>query len=373
MATVTSSSLPAMNASSMATPRIHQPQDMGLFYFTINVLVDGALCLLGYLGNILIVIILRKDGVRTSNSVFLQTLAVTDSCYLTYALLYLVLHSVYPYVGQLEVFYTISDHLVAWVMPFAWTSMTASIWMVMVVALDRYIVVAFPFKASSWCTPARARRVSVGVVLAAIAFNLVRWPRYYFVSFKSKTFTNATFLSHLTEDIPGWNKTLYRDIYHIALTYIFIFITPLSIISVVNMLLIRELQRSSKLRWKMISRTATFDKKARHDRNRHNITLMLVIVITVFLVCQVSDVVGAVMGSGYFYVNVTFYEYYVGIKECLLVFSCAYNFYVYCIFYRRFRRTLVKMFTCRSRSGSPLFTKSCSKVHVYAIKESTRL
>jgi hypothetical protein len=73
---------------------------------------------------------------------------------------------------------------------------------------------------------------------------------------------------------------------------------------------------------------------------------MLVIVITVFLVCQLCDFISAVVSSGHFHVNEIYFEYYIGIKEALLVLGCAYNFYIYVLFYKRFRRSLAKLCAC---------------------------
>ncbi|ELU15970.1 hypothetical protein CAPTEDRAFT_193623 [Capitella teleta] len=154
-----------------------------------------------------------------------------------------------------------------------------------------------------------ARLVGTAVILLAVLFNLVRWPTYYFVSFHSSVKTNATYLSHLKDDIAGWNKDLYRDVYHISLT----FIVPLTTISVMNLLLIRDLHRSSK---------------------------------GVFLVCQLCDFISAVVSSKYFHVNEIFIEYYIEIKEALLILGCAYNFYMYVLFYKRSRRSLAKLCAC---------------------------
>ncbi|ELU02371.1 hypothetical protein CAPTEDRAFT_205921 [Capitella teleta] len=138
-----------------------------------------------------------------------------------------------------------------------------------------------------------ARWVGTAVILLAVLFNLVRWPRYYFVSFQSSVKTNATYLSHLKDDIAGWNKDLYRGVYHISLTYIFIFVVPLATISVMNLLLIRELHRSSKKR-RDLAATASSAKKIREEHSRNNVTHMLVIIITIFLVCQLCDFISAV-------------------------------------------------------------------------------
>lgn len=327
--------------------------DMDMFYFVTNVIVDGILCFMGLIGNTLIVIVLQRDGSRTSNSVFLQILAVSDNCYLLYGVTYLVLPSVHLYQGDLKCITQYMDYIITCMMPFAWTALTTSTWMVMVIAVDRYLVVAYPLKATSWCTVARARWVGAFVVTLAIIFNLVRWPRYYFVSFLSNAQTNSTFLSHLKEDIPGWNKDLYRDVYHVSLTYIFIFIIPMTIISIVNLLLIRELHTSTLQRWKMAT-SASVATKFKEEQQRNSVTHMLVIVITIFLICQLSDFIAAILSSGYFEIHSSTLDYYVGVKESLLILGSTYNFYIYFLFYKRFRHSLVRMCGCIKPNHSPL-------------------
>ena len=119
-----------------------------LYNFIINVCINGLLCLFGYFGNIMTIIVLHKDKVKTSNSVLLQALAVFDSCLLVPVVLYVILRSIYPYTGALKAYYDKSPHIIAFTMPFGWTSQTATIWMVVLVALDRYIIVSQPLKSS---------------------------------------------------------------------------------------------------------------------------------------------------------------------------------------------------------------------------------
>ncbi|ELT89206.1 hypothetical protein CAPTEDRAFT_213704 [Capitella teleta] len=193
-------------------------------------------------------------------------------------------------------------------MPVVWTVLTTSTWIVMVIAIDHYVMLAYPLRAAQWSTARMARWVGTAVILLAVLFNLVCWQRYYFVSFHSSVKTIATYLSHLKDDIAGWNKDLYRDVYHISLNYIFIFIVHLTTISVMNLLLI----------------TGTT-----HDFKK-----------------ELCDFISAVVNSVDFHVNEIYIEYYIEIKEALLVLGCAYNFYIYVLFYKRFRRFLAKLCVC---------------------------
>jgi hypothetical protein len=338
------------NDAIIAKNELHD-SNLDLFYFIINSIVDGVICSLGFVGNALILCVLQNGGAKTSNSIFLQILAISDSCYLVYGVLYLVLPSIHKQTGFLKVIDDHKNYIVTAVMPMAWTALTASTWLVMTIAVDRYAVVAYPLKASRWCTPKKAMWVGGAILILATLFNLVRWPRYYFVSFHSSVQTNATYLSHLKDDIPGWNKDLYRDVYHIGLTYVFIFLVPMIIISVMNLLLIRELHKSSRRRWHLAS-TASSLKKLREEQSRNNVTHMLVIVITLFLVCQLSDFVSAVVSSGDFHVNQKLLSYYQGIKEALLLLGCSCNFYIYALFYKRFRFSLAKLCGCRRSDSS---------------------
>lgn len=335
------------------------------FNFYINVVVDGLLCLLGYIGNIFTIVVVQRQGSRGSNAIFLQALALADSAFLTYVVLYVVLRSVYPYTGQLKAIHDVQNYLVAFVLPFGWTAQTATIWMVMLMAIDRYLMVAHPLQSTTWCTPTRARRGAGLVVLAAVLFNAVRWPRYYFTAFSSNTQTNSTFVSHLSAEIPGWHEEIYRRVYHISLTFIFLFILPLVIISVMNAQLMTAIHAARERRVAM-----TQGLKGSGPPSL-NVTLMLVVMISIFIVCQLPDFIAAIIGAGNFKVNDTIYSYYAGIKELLLVFNSACNFYLYLIFNKKMRATFVGLFRPGSTTESTSSTQDANQVQT--VVQATRM
>ena len=71
-----------------------------------------------------------------------------------------------------------------------------------------------------------------------------------------------------------------------------------------------------------------------------NVNLMMVIIITIFLICRFPDFVASIIGAGDFQVDPTAYAYYAGIGNTLLNLNSSVNFYLYCLFYKRFRKTL---------------------------------
>lgn len=349
----------AMDYSSGKTSLDH-------FNFNMNVVVDGLLCLLGIVGNALTVLVVQKEKKRrTSNAVLLQALAMLDSCFLVYVMLYVVLRSIYPYTGQLKAIYDVQSYFVAFVLPFGWTAQTATIWMVMIMAVDRYLVVGHPLKANIWCTVSHAKKIAASVVIAAVLFNAVRWPRYYLVAFVSDSAeSNSTFVSHLAADISGWNEELYRSIYHIGLTFVLLFIVPLGVISVVNMWLITAIHKAMEQRASM-----THGNPCKKDASL-NVTLMMVVMISVFVTCQLPDFIAGIIGAGNFKVDETIYNYYAGVKELLLVFNSACNFYLYLIFNRSMRNTFIQLFTKPdSRDGMQTNISSIQTTPLEAPKE----
>jgi hypothetical protein len=216
--------------------------------------------------------------------------------------------------------------------------------MVMMTAVDRFIIIKLPLKANIICTAKRAKLVAGGVVIAAVLFNLVRWPRYYLMAFGNQAMeTNTTFVSHLAADIPGWHEEIYRDVYHIGLTFVFLFILPLGVISVVNTCLIIAIQKAWEQRAAMTNNT-----NQKKDASL-NITIMMAVMITVFIICQLPDFIAGIIGAGKFEIDATIFEFYSGAKEMLLVFNSACNFYLYLIFNRSIRNT----FLASSAAGQP--------------------
>ena len=339
MADGNGSTLNSSNVENSITDGESPSDTLKLYSFIINVCINGTFCLFGVFGNIMTIIVLQKDRIKTSNSIFLQALAVFDSCFLVCVVLYVVLRSVYPFTGDLKDYHDASPYFIAFVLPFGWTSQTSTIWMVVLIALDRYIIVSQPLKSGIICTPKNAKKAVVVVAISALLFNAPRWPHYYQVGFpEEQDNSTTTFVSHVAFNSNLWNPDLYRKIYHISLTFIFLFIIPFSMLIILNTKLITTLRKAQQMRATMTS------QQTKQSTSNANVNLMMVIIITTFLLCELPDFVAAIIGAGEFQIDPTTYKYYAGIKESLLVLNSSINFYLYCLFYKRFRKTLRQIF-----------------------------
>ncbi len=52
---------------------------------------------------------------------------------------------------------------------------TGSVYFVLAISLERLLCVKYPLKARRWCSYARARKLSLGIITFAILYNIPRW------------------------------------------------------------------------------------------------------------------------------------------------------------------------------------------------------
>ena len=375
----TSTSPPPINASEFNNTSVsaflpsteRSLSQLQLFSYMMNVYVNGLLCVLGFCGNILAIAVLQRDKRRNSNSVLLQALAAADLVFLAYVVLYVVLRSVYPYTGALRAYHDLEPYVVALVLPVGWTSQTLAVWFLVVVAVDRYVVVSHPLRGIRWCTVGNAWRAVAVMTVIGVVFNVPRWMHYYYVAFHTQGGgTNATFVSHLSVDVSLWDERVYRGVYHVSLTLVCLFILPLLALVCLNTKLILLINESARRRRHLTNSVYNAKITTRAGgagggggrggggKANTSVTLNLVVVISIFLVCETPDMIATIIAAGEFNLDKTVLEYYLIVKETLLVFNSAVNFYVYVIFYRRFREVLARLCGCGSeeRSGLALTT-----------------
>jgi len=122
-----------------------------LFYRTVvDVYVVSALCVAGVVGNLLSMIVLRKDRDRpNATNWLLQALAVVDTVYLLASVLIQPLKTINE-IGDLAGARAALRRVFPYVEPQAWVlasiAQTATVWLVLLVTVDRYVAVCLPLK-----------------------------------------------------------------------------------------------------------------------------------------------------------------------------------------------------------------------------------
>ncbi len=148
---------------------------------------------------------------------------------------------------------------------------------------------------------------------------------------------------------------VYEYTYQVGLYYLLSFLIPFVALTVMTYRLIKALALAKARREEM----------TRMKREENDITKTLIAVVIIFMVCQISNPVRRVLaavydtkakqgcGSPYFY--------YVEFSNLLTQFNASTNFVIYCIFGKRFRKTLVARLGCTNKVG-PMDGSGASKV-----------
>ena len=291
-------------------------------------------CVFGMTGNVMSIIVMSQKQMRSSTNTYLFALAVSDLIKLICDFLYfmvILLFQVSPSTG---------NKAYGFLYPYAHyifnASLCVSAWLVVSVAVERYVYICHPTKVRYYCNIYKARTISFSVFLIMSILAIPYAMRYKTV----QVFNNATGAHEYDVQVSTlWENQLFTQIYT-WFQNLMRSIIPLVILIILNTCILYGLRRCRLLRSK--------------TPKKYRITTMLITVILVFLICITPDtIMSTFFGLGYSEENYLAR----GIREItdlLLLVNSAINFVIYCIFntifWCQFKR--IFCFTCCRRSFS---------------------
>lgn len=290
--------------------------DLNRYNMAINVYVLGILCLLGILGNLLTIVVLNRDDEKPKTTRFLlQTLATVDGFYLVVAVF------VFPVDNLLRMRSNYQFTIEPYLRYVQCVAETSAVWMVLPVTVDRYLAVCRPWKVE-WKELRRAKFAVAVVLVSAFLYGI------------PELITSFSYL-----DQHRYNSRYYRLIYHVICYTILRAVGPLLTLIVLNGRLFREVLLMRKRHLDLTQRQAQPD----------NITLILVVIVTVFLVCQLPTVALRIATAIGIFNDCSLIKTYVillFVSNAFFVCNSSVNFVIYCLVGTRFRQILVRMIRC---------------------------
>lgn len=286
----------------------------------------------GTIGNALSFLVLVRCHMRsTSVYTYLMALAVADTC-----VLYVSAFKTWiKLISGFELLHS-SMHSCRLINFFILLSLHLSAWLIVLVTVDRFMVVWFPFKASSLCTVTRARLATVAMVMISVAYNChVFWTyelsidammhRAYCGPIKTYGF--------MAKPFECLKLTTYSLI-------------PFLVIVVLNFAIITRLQWRPLLlqsRGSASAFSSESSSSAAACGKQAKVTYMLVIVSVAWLVLTLPKSIHTMVfelddsrGSW----NATVFR---AVSFLLMYTNHAINFYLYCITGKKFRRQLEEL------------------------------
>ena len=319
-----------------------------LFRFVWYTIIIGTLCLLGLTGNTLSIITLQRDRGSHVANLLLQALALTDNALLLVSLLTLsVIWGALLYFnanGQMVVPYALK-----YVQPIGYMTKTCAIWMTVLLAINRYIVIKKPLQAQHICTVWKARLQILAVLTFSILCNI---PRFFRVNIIKKTEGNVTMPKY--EETSIGTGSLFHIIYTNVLYTILVIVLPLVLLVSMNVSLILELKKMRHQRIMMSSNCKSTEA---------NITLVMCIIIVIFIGCHMPDRILQGIRSFHKVESYDSYCYLSAVCTLLIIINSSCNFLIYFFVRKRFRRLLYQILCCKnSRRPSDVTTAIVSQL-----------
>ena len=320
-----------------------------------------------------LVVLGRDHTIRRTTGFLLQMLAVADAAYLVSCLFVVTLNTAFHLTDWLPAAVQRgSPYITVYLHPIASITLTASVWMVVVLTADRYIAICRPLHAAQYSTLPRLRRAVAVLWVLAVAYSLPVFFETEVVEVEmdhvnpsdglalngsdvvSDNSTMADTLLNLTQNsTPSesghmlklqWSamsrNQVYQVVYRVCLDFVVQRLLPLVALVFFNQRLVRALRESNHLRCHSTTDGGTGRQQ----------TWMLVVVVIVFVVCQLPYVALRVCWVLHVYAGVPFskraMQYAFVAVNLMLVVNSSVNVVIYCFMGRQFRAILLSMISC---------------------------
>lgn len=325
-----------MNCSNVTS---NLDSSLSAYRLTTDVFLQSLFIIIGLAGNCLSIIVLRADPDKNATNWLLQTLAVSDTSFLLSCIPVSVLRGIQLYSNWWTEEQSVNFN---YFLPYAWPlssiAQTITVWLVILVTLDRYAAVCKPLSRSARSLERHKKFVGI-IVIVALVYNL---PRF----FERRIKVSEDDCGNRTVKLiyPLEHNKAYYIIYKCIMYFLFRAVGPLILLVTLNTQLVNALRRVQKRRQDLSSRNA----------NKENVTLLLIVVVTVFILLILPDtLLRAALVFQKFSARNSFFlkilRYVNGITNLLLTINSSCNFLIYCLIGRKFRRILRQL----CRSGPP--------------------
>jgi hypothetical protein len=332
-----------MNATANETVLVEQAGDCSLFLFINYVIIFGTICVFGLVGNFLSLVVMISERGSHVARFLLEVMAVTDNLFLATAGFAQIVQGALAYAGDITNPVLAYSAVIVW--PLVHTTQMASVWMVMLVAFNRYIAICRPFQAPMLCTRKRVRIQIAAIAAFVVVYNIPRFCEHYLVYDVLPSATTAAAV--MSEDVTRTRATndsnssnmpyyltygetalkksaVYNIVYENILYCFFIFLGPLAVLIVMNTCLIREL---AQVRQRLVKQNMPISG----EEDEHGLTMTMIVIILVFIVCQTpaffNQMLFLAIGSThlkaclpyYYYYQVGFLRFYCNCVYCSLI------------------------------------------------------
>lgn len=317
--------------------------------FFINGFVSPILIFFTLVTNIFVVLILLRRHMRSPTNAILAAMAISDTFTgVTPLPVFVHFFSLENYHDFVEYHWCYIYRYLGELIPTVFH--TASIWLTVTLALQRYVYICHTAAARRFCTIQNVIFATFIIYMLAIMSQITRFFDFEFIPFPIFSFDspNSTLVTCI-ERVSPWvnqNENLYFNLYF-WFRAIFIHLVPCAILVVINSVLIWTLRTAQQRRMQLLKQNNKSESMKLKDSNCT--TLMLVTVVGLFLMVELP--LGIIMIlhliQNNFNIDIMSNETFKLlnlISNTFILLSYPLNFFIYCGMSRQFRETFMSMF-----------------------------
>ncbi|XP_061164130.1 sex peptide receptor-like [Saccostrea echinata] len=327
--------------------------------FYVNGFVSPVLIFFTLVTNIFVVLILLRRHMRSPTNAILAAMAISDT-FTGISPLPVFIHffSLENYEDFVEYHWCYLYKFLGELIPTIFH--TASIWLTVTLAIQRYVYICHTATARRFCTIQNVVIASFIIYFLAILSQIARTFDFEFIPFPIHNAPNNTFVACIEQFSP-WvlqNEDLYFNLYF-WFRAIFIHLVPCTVLVVINSVLIWTLRTAQKRRMQLLKQNKRSESMKLKDSNCT--TLMLVCVVGLFLLVELPLGIIVILhliqnNFKLNFMSVETFNLLSLISNTFILLSYPLNFFIYCGMSRQFRETFMGMF---ARFPMPI-NKECS-------------
>lgn len=321
--------------------------------------VGPVICAIGILCNIMNLLVLTQRQLKESPYTYLTGLALTDLGALFFSFIYMVCSH-----DSKRYFWKFYDAYIF--LPLSNICSNSSVWITVVLTIERFLFVRYPLWAKAMCDRASAKVKNALIISIFFVLNI---PHFMILEVQQISNKTEEYRTISTDFRHGDHYFRIRWFYSIIIHFV-----PLLILSVANTYLVYAVMRARKEREILQIRN---NKEATWYREQVRLTVTLISIVCLFIVCIIPSafsnkrIMYAFFGGEKTmdqFAMTNFYFIFQYIANVLVWCNLSLNFVLYCAINKKFRHVMRWMIqrwikNLRRRNGNPLLLVNFKSGH----------
>ena len=302
----------------------------------VGVWITGVFCIMGLVGNIISFLVLSKAHGHSPMFFVLRAVAISDAVFLFGVFVLQSVVNIYHWTGVCKWCFLYRGYMQFSFWPILMITQMTTVWLTVLVSLERYVAICFPLNSATICTMSKVRKAVFLIYTTSILYNI---PRYFEFKVDGEGLKKTALGAH----------EVYRYLYAGVLYSLMLFFIPLLMLIFFNFKLVMALKEGKK-QWE----TLQFRQK-----KEQNLTIIPLTIVLVFFICGVPSLAVNVLDSmNPYLLERPSYVVFLVIANLLVVLNSACNFIIYCLLGKKFRSKLIEMFHCKCANYRPVLTSN---------------